>query len=273
MLYLFKKYYINLTIDYIIYSYNNFITIMISLLNLLLDYPLIPLLAIFYIYSKKLLSNYIRDLDKKYDMDSYFYITNKHILKQIFKVYNISMTIFSYYCSSTIYYLIFNELDNYGYSINNYNNLLYDKICYYFFISKYIEYLDTYFIIIKNKPISYLQYIHHLGAPIITGLLYYTQHNSYHLFVLLNGFIHTIMYLYYYITLLGYKINFKYILTTLQIIQFNCGIIGGNLYFLLNDIRYDIKKQTSHFISYYYIIIINILFINFYIKNYIKKRL
>ncbi len=45
------------------------------------------------------------------------------------------------------------------------------------------------------------------------------------------------MYLYYYLTLIGYKINFKYILTTLQIIQFNCGFFGGNLYFLFDEIK------------------------------------
>ena len=270
MLYFIKKYLIYDTIKYFNYSFMNIITITKSIFELFCIHPFIPLLALFYIYSKKYLSNYISNLDKKYDQKDYLYNKYKSNFKSIFKIYNLTMSLFSFYCCYNIYNLVFYELDNYGYALNNYNNSNYDSICYYFFISKYIEYIDTYFLILRNKKVSYLQYIHHIGAPIVTGLLYLTKHPSYHFFVLFNGFIHTIMYLYYYLTLIGYKINFKYILTTLQIIQFNCGIIGGNLYFLFDEIKYNNHLSAVHCISYYYIFIINILFMNFFIKNYIK---
>jgi len=233
MLFLIKKYFINTTLGFINYSNDNILSLLYISLEVLLNYNILIYMAIFYVITKKCLSYYITGLDKKNDMKDYLYNKYKSSFKMIFKIYNITMTLFSLYCFLETYDLIFNKLENYGYSVNNFDNIRFDRICYYFFISKYVEYIDTYFLILRNKNISYLQYIHHLGAPITTGLLYYTRINSTYCFVFVNSFIHTIMYLYYYLTLIGYKINFKYILTTLQIIQFNLGIFVGSSFLLL----------------------------------------
>ena len=34
-----------------------------------------------------------------------------------------------------------------------------------FYYSKYIEYLDTAWLVLKGKPVSFLQTFHHFGAP------------------------------------------------------------------------------------------------------------
>lgn len=118
------------------------------------------------------------------------------------------MTIFSFYCFSSMYYILL-TLDNYGFTSNNFTNKEFDRIIYLFYISKYIEFLDTYFLILMKKEVSYLQWIHHIGAPINLYYLYYNKDDGSFIFILLNGFIHILLYLYYAITIYGYKIDLK----------------------------------------------------------------
>merc|ERR1711994_666140 len=81
--------------------------------------------------------------------------------------------------------------------INYTHNPLYHKISYQFYISKYIEFLDTFFLILMKRPISYLQFLHHLGAPFALGTLITTKNEILWIGIILNGFIHSIMYTYY----------------------------------------------------------------------------
>jgi hypothetical protein len=90
------------------------------------------------------------------------------------------------------------------------------------------------------------------------------------IFVLLNSFIHTIMYLYYTLTCLGYRPTWKKYLTRMQIIQFLVGNPLGALYAIMpNCLSNHIPSENvigkllgSQTYSLYACLIINTVFIS-----------
>jgi hypothetical protein len=55
---------------------------------------------------------------------------------------------------------------------------LYNMLAYFFYLSKYVEYFDTYFLILCDRPVSWLQLYHHVGAPIDMALLYWSKSDA-----------------------------------------------------------------------------------------------
>ena len=68
-----------------------------------------------------------------------------------------------------------------------------------FLLSKYIEWGDTLFLHLSNKPITMLQYTHHMSTVILTYVACIRITISPHSFVFVgtNTFIHTLMYWYF----------------------------------------------------------------------------
>jgi len=88
----------------------------------------------------------------------------------------------------------------------------------YFF--KYLELLDTVFLVLKKKPLAFLHVYHHA----VTAFLCFTQLNGRTsiswVVISLNLAVHVFMYYYYYATAGGKRIWWKKYLTTMQITQF-----------------------------------------------------
>jgi fatty acid elongase 3 len=88
----------------------------------------------------------------------------------------------------------------------------------YFF--KYVELIDTVFLVLKKKPLAFLHVYHHA----VTAFLCFTQLNGHTsiswVVISLNLAVHVCMYYYYYATAGGKKIWWKRYLTTMQITQF-----------------------------------------------------
>jgi hypothetical protein len=138
------------------------------------------------------------------------------------------------------------------------------------YLSKYLDYFDTYFMIFKGKhnQLSFLHIYHHGTIGIFWGILikYGYGNGSCCFGAFANSIIHTIMYTHYLITSFGIRNPFKKYITILQLVQFYLIFLHSLMIYL-----YETKNSVPiKFISieYFYIITMILLFNNFYNKNY-----
>ncbi|EFY90736.1 GNS1/SUR4 family protein [Metarhizium acridum CQMa 102] len=106
-----------------------------------------------------------------------------------------------------------------------------------FYLSKFYEVLDTFIILAKGKFSSTLQTYHHAGAMLCmwAGMRYMSA--PIWVFVLVNSFIHALMYTYYTLTAFSIRVPMviKRTLTTMQITQF---IVGATYAILHSFVTY-----------------------------------
>ena len=190
--------------------------------------------------------------------------------KRLMITYNLLLSLFSLYCAVRMTRVVYWELPGNGYYIDSFNTSPeYSRIVYVFYLSKYVEFLDTMFLILQKKEVSLLQWIHHVGAPLNVGLLWLTQDPGAHLFVILNGFIHTLLYLYYVATISGIKIKGKWILTFMQITQFNVGFYLYTKFTSIPEYARNLETMASHLFTWCYVGLVEILFLHFFLESYI----
>jgi elongation of very long chain fatty acids protein 7 len=116
---------------------------------------------------------------------------------------------------------------------------------YIYYLSKYTEFLDTIFFVLRKKfnQISTLHVIHHAIMPSVvwSGLIFVPGgHGCF--FIFLNSFIHVVMYTYYLLAALGPQVQkhlwWKKYLTKLQLIQFAMIFFHGLQLFFNNSCNY-----------------------------------
>jgi len=151
-----------------------------------------------------------------------------------------------------------------------FQNPTFDKIVYYFYLSKYYEFFDTFLLYLNGKTPIFLQKYHHIGAVIMWHLSYMHKVDCIWIGTTFNSLVHTIMYSYYLGCLL--KINqvrfIKQYITSLQLFQ----LIVPN-FFIIYFYYPPIETEFNFYIIKLfitYVIGLIILFTQFYYKNYIK---
>lgn len=149
------------------------------------------------------------------------------------------------------------------------------NVCWWFYMSKFIELLDTIFFVMRKKfnQCSFLHVFHHaimpaswwFGVRFVPG-----GFGTFH--ALLNSFIHLVMYTYYFMAALGPRYQkylwWKKYMTKMQIIQFILVTVHSVQLLWMKDCRYP--RLFAYWILAYAVIFL-VMFANFYIQAYKKK--
>ncbi|XP_046861098.1 elongation of very long chain fatty acids protein 4-like [Xenia sp. Carnegie-2017] len=144
-----------------------------------------------------------------------------------------------------------------------------------FFLSKIVEFLDTVFLILRKKSVSFLHAYHHTSACFLWWVVVKWQPGGTSYFgAMLNCLVHVVMYFYYLISALGPQYRkylwWKKYLTTIQLLQFSMVFI-----YLVNAM---FVKGCSYprwllWVFIGYDITLFLLFMNFCVKEYLLKSM
>lgn len=149
-----------------------------------------------------------------------------------------------------------------------------------FYISKVWDFWDTIFIVLGKKwrQLSFLHVYHHFT----TFLLYWLNANvlydgDIYLTILLNGFIHTVMYTYYFICMhtkdpktgKSLPIWWKSSLTSFQLIQFTLMMSQATYV-----VWYGCEKVSLRITKVYFVYVLSLFFFfaQFFVNSYIKPK-
>ena len=144
--------------------------------------------------------------------------------------------------------------------------------CYMYYVTKYIEVTDTFFLAIRGKPLSWLHTYHHAVMFVVTWAFLDYQVFPLPWMVVFNSLIHVMMYLYYLLCDLKIRVSWKRFMTTAQIVQLCCAVVIVPAWFYI--------KKTYHCIGNARILIIATaadgvlitFFLNFYYQQYTKNK-
>lgn len=140
---------------------------------------------------------------------------------------------------------------------------------------RYTEFLDTVFFVLRKKfnQITHLHVVHHTMVAFDCWFwVLYAPEGQPALGLAINAFVHTVMYIYYFLATLGPKVQ-KYLwwkkhLTTLQIVQF--------LIFMVHmSIPLFVDCGFPHHLVYIAnvpTLLILVMFVNFYMKSYSREQ-
>ncbi|DBA04129.1 TPA: hypothetical protein N0F65_004237 [Lagenidium giganteum] len=143
------------------------------------------------------------------------------------------------------------------------------NVLYFFFLSKILDLCDTVFIVLgkKWKQLSILHVYHHSTVLFLYFVAFRCTHDGdIYTSIVLNGFVHTIMYTYYFVSSHTRDIWWKKYLTTLQIIQFILMNVQGILA-ITRDCPGMPRRGAIMYLAYVQSLFW--LFVNFYIRAYV----
>ncbi|PIA15471.1 hypothetical protein COEREDRAFT_93267 [Coemansia reversa NRRL 1564] len=145
------------------------------------------------------------------------------------------------------------------------------RLSYYFYLSKYYEFVDTLIILYKGRRVSVLQMYHHAGAVITmwAGCYYIAVPIAF--FVITNSAIHTWMYAFYALTAAGIRPPGKQLLTSSQILQFIFGISCCLFYLFCPGCEND-RQKTAIYINLVYLFPLLGLFVSFFVQTYLRSN-
>jgi elongation of very long chain fatty acids protein 4 len=181
----------------------------------------------------------------------------------------------AYMCGETIRQAILGNYSLFGNDIENGDEPHAKgmaRIVYIFYISKYYEFVDTLIMVLCKKfnQVSVLHVYHHLSIALVWHFIArYAPGGDAYFSVILNSFVHTVMYGYYLASSQGITVVkvIKPYITTLQMTQFVCMLIQS-IYDTIYPCKYPVALVK---LLGWYMISLLILFGNFFVQSYLKK--
>lgn len=192
------------------------------------------------------------------------------LLKNYAIIHNAGLQLFSVYVASTLLYALYKygivTQRNYYFQYKNIDNIIF-----YFYLSKYYEYVDTLISYAKKREPIFLQKFHHLDAVIVWHLGYVNKCEGMLFVCLWNSVVHSIMYLYYLLALLKIDVyKYRMYITSLQIGQLLSGSIMLPYYFYTLE---SSQNKIVIIIFDVYIVCLLYLFSEFMVKNYLQQKI
>ena len=192
------------------------------------------------------------------------------LLKNYAIIHNTSLQLFSVYVACSLLYALYRygivTQRNYYFQYKNIDNVIF-----YFYLSKYYEYVDTLILYAKKREPIFLQKFHHLGAVIVWHLGYVNKCEGMLFVCLWNSIVHSIMYLYYLLALLKIDVyKYRMYITSLQIGQLLSGSIMLPYFFYTLETS---QNKTVIIIFDVYIVCLLYLFSEFMVKNYLHQKI
>jgi elongation of very long chain fatty acids protein 4 len=195
------------------------------------------------------------------------------------KIHNLFLFLLSLYmCLEAIRQAVLNEYSLFGNDMATKataGSLGMSQIVWIFYLSKSYEFFDTFIMILtkKNKQISFLHVYHHSTIFAIWWCIAkYAPGGDAYFSVILNSFVHVVMYAYYFQSTIKYEGVFsmkpiKPYITSLQMFQFMCMLIQSfyDYMFPCNYPRFLVILLGG------YMLTLLALFGNFFVQSYLKK--
>jgi len=202
---------------------------------------------------------------------------SQQIIYPLSIIHNLCLVIFSAYtCLNLISLLLEDGIHYEGHYYLKQNpqtdrDHKYISLLFYFYLSKYYEYVDTFLLYLKNKEPIFLQKFHHIGAVICWHICYINKVDAILIGTVLNSGVHTVMYTYYLLTLFNIRLTLiKPFITKMQLVQ----LVVGNLI-----CAYNYFPPVESYINYgcilftnAYVFVLIYLFSDFYQKSYLKSQ-
>ncbi|KAH9388823.1 Elongation of very long chain fatty acids protein 7 [Tyrophagus putrescentiae] len=200
-------------------------------------------------------------------------------IRTVMVVYNFAMVLLSLY--------LFVKLGIYGW-FGSYNyrcqpvdysqeSIEMASICWLYFFSKFLEFLDTFFFVARKKfsHVSTLHVIHHSVMPISTWFgVKFTPGGHSTFFAFINSFVHIILYVYYGVSAMGpqmtgYLSPWKRYITVIQMVQFIAIFVHS--FQLLFNRECDYPRGFMWWIGFH-AVLFWFLFYDFYKNAYSKSK-
>ena len=144
-----------------------------------------------------------------------------------------------------------------------------------FVLSKIVEFGDTFFIVLRKTPLSFLHWYHHITVLMYSWYGLATRNTAGHWFSALNFGVHAVMYSYYMLKAMKFRIpsSVAMAITALQLAQFVVGLVltftGMRMMWQEKECGMNgthIKAGLIMYGSYF------ILFLNFAYHRYFKQK-
>ena len=144
-----------------------------------------------------------------------------------------------------------------------------------FILSKFVEFGDTFFLILRKAPLTFLHVYHHVSVALYSWFGGTTRSSLGHWFMSMNFAVHSVMYTYF--TMKVFGINVPSVvaktITSLQLAQFFVGLVCV-LVAAVRLWRGEVCNSTKECILLGLIIYGSylVLFMNFFYHRYIKPK-
>lgn len=206
-----------------------------------------------------------------------FGVTGKSALfKRFALLHNVAICLFSLIASVSVWTIVRRVYADEGFASvvcdSTTWNMGLNKWGMLFYLSKYWELVDTFLLIWKRRSPTFLQVYHHAVTIICAYLLQASHAPATFLFVGFNATVHTVMYAYYALTLLGIRSKLKPMITIMQIVQFVVGnSIAGSAFFLRGGKCMCESQKVALATIIGHATFLTVLFIQFYKRTYSTK--